>query len=126
MKYLSLIILNIAFVSSGFICAKSVGNSEGLPLPDIRPADIRFRYSLSGGMMYYSEEIFICKDSCFYSINNGGYISKVYFKMTSDVMDKLYLVFKNNDFDEIESYEEKVYDRGGESISLNWDGHDLR
>ncbi len=121
MKYLSLIIFCTAFITAGFICAKSTGNSEGSPLPEKRPDDIRFRYSESGGMMYYSEEIFISKDSCFYSINDGGAITKAYFKMTSAELDKLYSVFKENNFDEIESYEEKVYDRGGESISLNWD-----
>ena len=30
------------------------------------------------------------------------------------------MVLLENDFDEIDSYEQKVYDRGGESISLNW------
>ena len=121
MKYLSLIIICFAFIFSGFICAKSTGNSEGSPLPDKRPDDIRFRYSQSGGMMYYSEEIFISKDSSYYSINDGGAITKAYFKMSSQELDKLYSVFKDNNFDEIDSYEEKVYDRGGESIYLNWD-----
>lgn len=121
MKYLSLIIICFAFIFSGFICAKSTGNSEGSPLPDKRPDDIRFRYSQSGGMMYYSEEIFISKDSCYYSINDGGAITKAYFKMSPQELDKLYSVFKDNNFDEIDSYEEKVYDRGGESIYLNWD-----
>lgn len=120
MKYLSLLLLNILFISSGFICAKSIGSGDNSPLPDKRPDDIRFSYSQSGGMMYYSENIFISKDSCYYKINDGGAVTKVYFKLTSAELDKLYDVFKNNDFDEIDSYEEKVYDRGGESISLNW------
>lgn len=121
MKYLILAITCITFIFSGFICAKSTGNPDGFPLPEKRPDDIRFRYSESGGMMYYSEEIFISKDSCYYSINDGGTVTKAYFKMTSGELDKLYSVFKENNFDEIDSYEEKVYDRGGESISLNWD-----
>jgi hypothetical protein len=121
MKYLSLIIICITFVSSGFICAKSVGSGDGSPLPDKRPDDIRFHYTLSGGMMYYMEDIYISKDSCYYKINDGGSVTKVYFKMSPAELDKLYSVFKDNNFDEIESFEEKVYDRGGESISLNWD-----
>ena len=120
MKYLSLLLLNILFIGTGFICAKSIGSGDNSPLPDKRPDDIRFSYSQSGGMMYYSENIFISKDSCYYKINDGGAVTKVYFKLTSAELDKLYDVFKNNDFDEIDSYEEKVYDRGGESISLNW------
>ena len=120
MKYLSLLLLNVLFIGTGFICAKSIGSGDNSPLPDKRPDDIRFSYSQSGGMMYYSENIFISKDSCYYKINDGGAVTKVYFKLTSAELDKLYDVFKNNDFDEIDSYEEKVYDRGGESISLNW------
>ncbi len=120
MKYLSLLLLNILFVTSGFICAKSISSGDGSPLPNTRPDDIQFSYSQSGGMMYYSENIFISKDSCYYKINDGGAVTKVYFKMTSAELDKLYSVFKENDFDEIDSYEEKVYDRGGESISLSW------
>lgn len=118
MKYLSLLLLNILFISSGFICAKSTG--DGSPLPNSRPDDIRFSYSQSGGMMYYSENIYISKDSCFYKINDGGAVTRVDFKLTDAELDKLYAVFKDNDFDEIDSYEEKVYDRGGESISLSW------
>lgn len=120
MKYLSLLLLNILFVTSGFVCAKSIGSGDGSPLPNTRPDDIQFSYSQSGGMMYYSENIFISKDSCYYKINDGGAVTKVYFKMTSAELDKLYSVFKENDFDEIDSYEEKVYDRGGESFSLSW------
>ncbi|NOS84239.1 MAG: hypothetical protein HOP31_03775 [Ignavibacteria bacterium] len=120
MKYLSLLLLNILFISSGFICAKSIGSGDGSPLPNTRPDDIQFSYSQSGGMMYYSENIFISKDSCYYKINDGGSVTRVNFKLTSAELDRLYSVFKDNDFDEIDSYEEKVYDRGGESISLSW------
>lgn len=120
MKFLSLTILIAAFISSGFLCAKSTGSSGNSPLPDKRPDDLHFSWSQSGGMMYYSENIFISKDSCYYKINDGGAITRVDFRMTADELDKLYSVFLENSFDEIESYEEKVYDRGGESISLSW------
>ncbi|HMQ99777.1 MAG TPA: hypothetical protein PKE39_12200 [Ignavibacteria bacterium] len=118
MKYLTIAIFNIAFIFSGFICAKSSGDSS--PLPDKRPDDIRFSYSQNGGMLYYSENIFISKDSCYYKINDGGSVTRVDFRLSDAELDKLYEIFKDNDFDEIDSYEEKVYDRGGESISLNW------
>lgn len=120
MKYLSLTVIITAFVFSGFICAKNSGSGKNSPLPDTRPDDIVFSYSQSGGMLYYSENIFISKDSCYYKINDGGAVSQVNFKLTNAEIDKLYMVFKENDFDEIDTYEEKVYDRGGESISLSW------
>lgn len=120
MKYLSILVICLSFITSGFICAKSTGSSGNSPLPDKRPDDLQFSYSQSGGMMYYSENIFISKDSCYYKINDGGAVTRVNFRMTPDELDKLYSVFLENNFDEIESYEEKVYDRGGESISLSW------
>ena len=120
MKYLSLLLLNTLFISSGFICAKSIGSGDGSTLPDTRPDDIQFSYSQNGGMMYYSENIFISKDSCYYEINDGGAVTRVNFKLSDAEIDKLYVLFKDNSFDEIDSYEEKVYDRGGESISLSW------
>src|SRR5689334_25142328 len=40
--------------------------------------------------------------------------------MSPAQLDKLYKVFTANDFDKIETYTEKVYDRGGEGISLRW------
>lgn len=120
MKFLSLAILIAAFISSGFLCAKSTGSSDNSPLPDKRPDDMYFSYTLDGGMMYYSENIFISKDSCFYKIGDGGAVTRANFRLTPGELDKLYSIFKENNFDEIESYEEKVYDRGGESISLSW------
>ncbi len=118
MKYLTVAIFNISFIFSGFICAKSIGDNS--PLPDNRPDDLRLNYSVDGGMLYYSESIFISKDSCYYNINDGGAISRVNFNLTNAELDKLYMVFKENNFDEIDSYEQKVYDRGGKNISLSW------
>lgn len=120
MKYLTIALINIAFIFSGFICAKSTSGSDNTPLPEKRPDNITFSYSQSGGMMYYSENIYISKDSCFYKINDGGAISRVDFKLSDSELDKLYAVFRDNRFDEIDTFEEKVFDRGGESIYLSW------
>ncbi|HAX47785.1 MAG TPA: hypothetical protein DCX92_02245, partial [Bacteroidetes bacterium] len=94
MKYLTVAIFNISFIFSGFICAKSIGDNS--PLPDNRPDDLRLNYSVDGGMLYYSESIFISKDSCYYNINDGGAISRVNFNLTNAELDKLYMVFKEN------------------------------
>lgn len=120
MKIFVVLLLNFIFAASGFICAKNTESSGNSPLPSTRPVDISFRYYVDGGMMYYSEELFISGDSCYYKINDGGAESKIYFKMTSSELDKLYEVFKENRFDEIETYDHKVYDRGGDNISLSW------
>lgn len=108
-------------IISGFVCAKSTGEQDNSPLPDTRPVDISFRYHVNGGMMYYFENLYVSADSCYYEVNDGGAISKTYFKLTGEQLDKFYNVFIENDFDRITTYEEKVYDRGGENISLSWD-----
>lgn len=117
MKFLSLLVLCICFVATGFLCAKSSGNDE---LPEVRPENITFQLSMSGGMMYYFEDLYISRDSCYYLVNDGGAVSKIYFKLAGKELDDLYNVFLNNDFDRIETYTEQVYDRGGETINLRW------
>lgn len=119
-SFIPVFIIAVMFVTTGFVCAKS-NQKDNSPLPENRPSDISFRYHVNGGMMYYYENLFISSDSCYYEVNDGGAISKTYFKMTGEQLDKFYKVFIENDFDRITIYEEKVYDRGGENISLNWD-----
>lgn len=121
MKIWLILLLNLTFVSGGFICAKDTeGQKDNDPLPEMRPLDISFRLSMSGGMLYYYEELYVSGDSCNYLINDGGAISKIHFTLTPDKLDILYEVFKENDFADIKTYDEKVYDRGGETISLRW------
>jgi hypothetical protein len=118
MKIFIGIFLNTVFILTGFACSNENGNST---LPDSRPGDITFRYHVDGGMMYYSENLFISADSCYYTVNDGGAELRINFTMTTGQLDELYKVFKDNDFDRIETYTEQVYDRGGEGISLNWE-----
>jgi hypothetical protein len=75
---------------------------------------------MSGGMLYYYEDLYISADSSYYLVNDGGAISKIYFKMNAEKLDKLYNVFTENNFDRIKTYDEQVYDRGGETITLRW------
>lgn len=120
MKIFIITLLNMMFVAGGFICAKNTDKPDNSLLPDSRPADIIFTYNVSGGMMYYSENLFISADSCYYSINDGGSVSRTNFTLSSKELDRLYEKFIDNDFDRIGTYEEKVYDRGGKTISLSW------
>jgi hypothetical protein len=121
MKIWLILLLNLTFISGGFICAKNTENSRNNdPLPDSRPGNISFRLSMSGGMLYYYEDLYISADSSYYLVNDGGAISKIYFKMNAEKLDKLYNVFTENNFDRIKTYDEQVYDRGGETITLRW------
>lgn len=121
MKILLVLLLNLTIVSGGLICAKNDGDKRSNdPLPDTRPQNISFQLSMGGGMLYYYEDLFISGDSSYYLVNDGGAISKIYFAVSGEKLDKLYDVFRENDFDRIKTYDEKVYDRGGETVSLRW------
>jgi len=91
------------------------------PLPDSRPEKLVIEYHLNGGMRYYSEALYICEDSSYYTINDGGAISRINFIMNANELNELYKVFLENKFDKIKTYEEKVYDRGGSSVYIQWE-----
>jgi hypothetical protein len=40
--------------------------------------------------------------------------------LSKEKLDHLYSIFVKNDFDRVKTYEEQVYDRGGETIFLRW------
>jgi hypothetical protein len=121
MNTIAIILLNLVFAFNGFVCSKAVTDvRDNDPLPDSRPEKLSINYTLGGGMRYYSESMFISLDSCVYTVNDEGAISKIYFKITPEEFDKLYEVFTDNKFHKIKTYHEQVYDRGGESISISW------
>ena len=120
MKLFIIFVINLSFLSGGFICAKNTTENNNDPLPESRPGNFSVNYHVDGGMMYYFEDLYISSDSSFYLVNDGGAVSKLYFTVSPAEMDRLYSVFQVNRFDDIETYEEMVYDRGGENISLRW------
>src|SRR4030095_7908303 len=120
MNIIIVLLMNLSVALNGFICTKAVLEGKNDPLPDKRPEKLVIEYHVSGGMMYYSEAIYISEDSSYYTVNHSGAISRVNFKLTPEELDKLYKVFVENDFDRIKTYNEKVYDRGGETIFLRW------
>ncbi len=121
MNTIAVIILNLVFTFNAFVCNGAVKEGkDNDPLSDARPEKFSISYYSGGGMVYYGETGYISADSCTYEINDGGAKSKIYFMLSADELDKLYKVFKDNDFNRIKTYEQEVYDRGGESISLSW------
>jgi hypothetical protein len=121
MNTIAVIILNLVFLFNAFICNEAVKQEKDSdPLPGARPEKFAVSYFLGGGMRYYGETLYISADSCTYEINDEGAKSKIYFNLSSDELDKLYKVFKDNDFHKIKTYDQEVYDRGGVSISLSW------
>jgi hypothetical protein len=120
MNTLLILLFNLLFITNGFSCTEKTAKNDNDNLPDTRPEKLSIQYSLGGGMAYYSENLYISQDSCVYTINDEGAISKYYFTMTGEQLDNLYKVFKDNNFNKIKTREEMIYDRGGESIGLSW------
>ena len=121
MSKISVFIVTLLFLFTGFYCAKNPPiNRVNDPLPDSAPNNLVIQYSMNGGMLYYSESIYISSDSSFWQVNDEGNVSKVYFAISPDEMDKLYSAFKDNKFDRITTKDVMVTDRGGEDISLFW------
>jgi len=110
-----------------FIIAMLLGTGCSLgaqtrTLPASRPGDLQFTYHYDGGMLYYSEDLTLGKDSCLFVKNDGGKKTIKRFTLSATEMDALYGVFLSNKFDQIESKQETgVYDRGGISMGLSWD-----
>lgn len=96
------------------------GQNSGLP--DQRPADLKLYYHFDGGMVYHFEDLTLSADSCLYIVNEGGKKREKRFSLTPKEMEALYSILRDNRFDRIRSKTESgVYDRGGESIRIEWD-----
>jgi hypothetical protein len=91
-------------------------------LPSTRPADLQFNYHYDGGMLYYSENLLLSKDSCIFTRNDAGKKNIKHFTLSPAEMDGLYNTLFSNKFGQIEVKQETgVYDRGGISMDINWD-----
>ncbi len=115
-----LFVILINFSLSHFSCTGKISDGKNDPLPDKRPEKFIIEYRLDGGMRYYSEALYISEDSSYFTINDGGAISRINFILDDKELDRIYKVFTDNEFDRIQTYEEKVYDRGGNSVYLRW------
>lgn len=89
-------------------------------LPEKRPEDIVFTYSESGGMLPVGKNYHISADSSFANYYIYDARNKTYFNVSPVELDKLYKVFYKNDFGKIKTFEEMVYDRGGNTVTISW------
>jgi len=112
---------NILVIVMMLIAGCSSG-AQSKTLPSTRPADLRFSYHYDGGMLYYSEDLTLSKDSCVFIKNDAGKKTIRRFMLSATEMDALFSMLVANKFDQIESKQETgVYDRGGISMDINWD-----
>jgi len=103
----------------------SGGNSflvENTLLPE-DPKKLEIVWHEGGGMLPEGQDIYISKDSSYYSVWQNQRNQKIYFNTSELELKQLYQVFMDNDYGNIRLIEEQeVYDRGGTSIRLIADG----
>lgn len=87
-------------------------------LPSIMPDDFNIIYGSSPGMVPEATTIQISEKESFYQRQSNNVIIKIPYEVTKEELQSLYKVFYTNGFDQIETYEEGTYDRGGVSIQI--------
>ncbi|MBK9193132.1 MAG: hypothetical protein IPM77_17440 [Crocinitomicaceae bacterium] len=96
--------------------------TEQTVLPE-NPKSVVIQWDEGGGMLPEGQDIYISKDSSFYSLWQNQRDQKMYFNTSEQELKSLYQVFVEHDFSNIRMIEEQeVYDRGGTSIRLIADG----
>jgi hypothetical protein len=89
-------------------------------LPAERPADFSLRYSSHGGMLPIGENLTLTAATSTYEYFDHGNTTTIEFELTEQEINDLYQWLRQNRFDLIEARTEQVFDRGGESIDINW------
>ena len=96
--------------------------SAGTANADNVPKDFRVKLYDGGGMVRQGANYFISKDSSYAEMWEGEARTKLYFKTSMDDLKSLYNTILQYDFHRIETFEERVYDRGGTTITATYDG----
>jgi hypothetical protein len=73
-------------------------------------------------MLPVGKNYFISADSNYANYFIYDARNKTYFNVSNRELDELYKVFYDNEFGNILTFEEMVYDRGGNSVSISWKG----
>jgi hypothetical protein len=92
-------------------------------LPEEHPKDVVIIYKEDGGMLDVGKTIYLSKDSNYVIFRNYGTDNKIYLMFGDSDLDRLYDVFRENNFPNIGvRTEEGVGDRGGSSVSISFGG----
>lgn len=116
--------LFVALVASIPGCSGSSYGRCGKGLPATRPPGFSLTYGVSGGMLPRASTLTVAEKSCSYSSYFNGTTKTISFQMSRTELDELYKALIDNKFDQIETFEEEVYDRGGNTIAVSWRGGD--
>lgn len=90
-------------------------------LPESRPEPFSLHFTSDGGMLPLSEQLQLSERESYYDYFYSGVHVRIHFDMDVATLDGLYQTVRDNRFDQIESREELVYDRGGESVAIQFD-----
>lgn len=99
-------------------CGSPNGYSQQ-KLPEKLPENFSINYRNGGGMRPESNGLYISKDSCYMEYFSYRANNKIHFNITESELNALYQVFFEQKFDKIKTYEQRVHDRGGTSLSLS-------
>lgn len=107
-------------------CPQNPNNEENgssnSKLPD-SPKEFELTMSDGGGMTPEWEEVYISRDSAYWSFDRYKHETKIKWKLSDKEFDQFYDDLKAEKFDQIKSNcEGEVYDRGGISIRIIIDG----
>lgn len=91
---------------------------------DNLPKDFRIILRDGGGMARQGAEYYLSMDSSYADMYENDATTKIYFKVNKKDLEKLYDIILMNSFSSIETFEEKVYDRGGTVIYVRADGQE--
>jgi hypothetical protein len=110
-----------------FLSCKNQEGSAQSKLPSQRPKDLKIEWYEGGGMLPQSESLFISKDSSYIEYFYSQARNKVYFQVNENELDNLYKQLIDNQLDRIKTEDKgTVYDRGGENITLTFNGYKNR
>jgi hypothetical protein len=90
-------------------------------LPEERPDELLIHFSSNGGMVMQSEDIYLHEDSSSFRYNYNGAFGSTKIRMSEKELDRIYNIIRDNFFEDIETEQKNIADRGGITITLIWD-----
>lgn len=110
----------ISLVVFLYACSGSSQSS----IPSQWESGMKLTMSYGGGMRYYSYELVIKDSNSIYTENDGGKISTTALRLTVKELNDLLAALRKYRFDKIKtSREGPIYDKGTETIILEWKDH---
>jgi hypothetical protein len=120
--------MRVQVVFAAVVCSSTIlasARCSATDLPEARPADLDVRLTYSAGMLPegYEFDVSATRGEVVQHGQAVGGMRNVTLATcatSSEDLDALYRVLRDNRFDQIETYEQEVYDRGGFTLSVGF------